>query len=163
MTYNFANLSPADFEDLVRDLVGRELKLRFESFSAGPDGGIDGRHAVGKTSCILQAKHFVGSTFPTLKSAMKRERLAIDRIRPKPKRYILATSRPLTRNNKGTLAEMIGPLLKEESDIFGAADLNGLLRKFPAIEKANIKLWLSSSVVLERLVNRRGIRTPFSG
>jgi hypothetical protein len=25
MSYDFASLSPADFEDLVRDLVGREL------------------------------------------------------------------------------------------------------------------------------------------
>jgi hypothetical protein len=43
MIYPFGNLSPADFEDLVRDLVGEESRLRFESFSAGPDGGIDGR------------------------------------------------------------------------------------------------------------------------
>jgi hypothetical protein len=35
--------SPADFEDLVRDLIGQQLRVRFESFSAGPDGGMDGR------------------------------------------------------------------------------------------------------------------------
>jgi hypothetical protein len=45
MLDRFGNLSPADFEDLVRDLVGRELGVRFEAFAAGPDGGMDGRHA----------------------------------------------------------------------------------------------------------------------
>jgi hypothetical protein len=35
MAYNFAELSPADFEDLVRDLIGRELDVRFEAFAAG--------------------------------------------------------------------------------------------------------------------------------
>lgn len=45
MNYDFSSLSSSDFEDLARDLVGRETGLRFEAFSAGPDGGMDGRHA----------------------------------------------------------------------------------------------------------------------
>jgi hypothetical protein len=104
MAYNFANLSPADFEDLARDLIGRELGIRFEAFSAGPDGGVDGRHAVGKKSIVLQAKHYFASRFPALKTAMKRERASIDRFKPKPKRYFLATSHGLTQRNKTALA-----------------------------------------------------------
>lgn len=41
MTYDFSNLASADFEDLVRDLIGRELNVRFEAFGPGPDGGMD--------------------------------------------------------------------------------------------------------------------------
>ena len=152
MSYDFANLSPADFEDLVRDLIGHELNLRFEGFSAGPDGGVDGRHSTAGRSTILQAKHYSGSTFALLKSVMKRERAVIDRIRPEPRRYILATSRPITPKNKATLGKLIGPVLRRESDIFGPVDLNALIRKFPEIEKANIKLWLSGTGVLERLI-----------
>lgn len=152
MSYNFSNLSPADFEDLVRDLIGRELRIRLEGFGPGPDGGVDGRHAASKKSCILQAKHYVGSTFSALKSSLKRERLAINKLRPKPKRYLLATSRTLTPKNKATLAGIIGPVLKREDDIFGSTELNGLLRKFPEVEKANIKLWLSGVGVLERVI-----------
>jgi hypothetical protein len=80
MAYNFSNLSHPDFEDLARDLVGRELGIRFEGFCAGPDGGMDGRHAVAKNLCILQAKHYVGSTFSTLKAEMKRARAAISQL-----------------------------------------------------------------------------------
>ena len=150
MSYNFSNLSPADFEDLVRDLIGQELGIRFESFTAGPDGGVDGRHATGGKSTILQAKHYVGSTFSSLKSVMKRERASIDRL--EPKRYVIATSRGLSLKNKAALAKIIGPALQTEDDIFGPADLNGLLRKFPEVEKANIKLWLSGTAVLERVI-----------
>jgi energy-coupling factor transporter ATP-binding protein EcfA2 len=151
MSYDFTDLSYPDFEDLARDLIGRELGLRFEAFSVGPDGGMDGRHAAASSAVILQAKHYASSPFSVLKSAMSRERGSIDRL--KPCRYILVTSRPLTPRNKATLAEIIGSTLKSEADIFGPRDLNALLRKFPDIERANIKLWLSSTAVLDRVVN----------
>ena len=150
MPYDFAGLSPADFEDLVRDLVGRELGIRFEAFAAGPDGGMDGRHAVADKATILQAKHYVGSSYATLKLTMKRERAAIDRMAPA--RYILTTSRALSARNKHELAGIIGPTLRSESDIFGPGDLNGLLRKYSDVEKAHLKLWLTGLGVLERIV-----------
>lgn len=152
MTYDFRNLSYLDFEDLARDLIGRELGVRFEAFCAGPDGGIDGRHAAAKSSfSLLQAKHYAGSSIADLKSAMKRTRPAIDKL--KPSRYILATSCGLTPPNKAELSALIGPALRSEADIFGPEDLNGLLRKFGDIEQANIKLWLSSAAVLDRMLN----------
>jgi DNA polymerase III delta prime subunit len=149
MSYDFSNLAPADFEDLVRDLVGRELDIRFEAFGPGPDGGMDGRHAKGRSATILQAKRYIGSPFKALLAAMKRERASIDRLAPA--RYVLATSRPLTPANKNSLENAIGPALKAQDDILSAGDLNGLLRKYPEIEKAHIKLWLSSAAILERI------------
>ncbi len=151
MAYDFSTLSPADFEDLCRDLVGREIGLRFEAFAAGPDSGMDGRHARGGLTTILQAKHYVGSSFAKLKATMKRERGSIDALAPD--RYILATSRKLTPPNKAKLAAEIGPALKDQGDILGSGELNALLRDFPDIEKAHIKLWLSSSAVLERVLH----------
>ncbi|RWN59435.1 MAG: hypothetical protein EOR99_33485, partial [Mesorhizobium sp.] len=151
MVYSFTNLSPPEFEDLVRDLIGRELDVRFEAFCQGPDGGMDGRHASYGTSTILQAKHYAGSAFATLKKAMMRERSSIDRLAPD--RYILATSRPLSPASKSALAKVIGCTLRSEDDIFSPADLNDLLRKYPDIDKANIKLWLSSSAVLDRIIH----------
>lgn len=150
MAYDFSTLAPADFEDLSRELIGRELKCRFEAFTAGPDDGIDGRHSKGPNAIILQAKHTRGSTFASLKVVMKREREAVDRLRVG--RYILTTSRPLTPGNKKILAEVIGPSLQSEADIFGPDDLNQLLRSFPDVEKAHIKLWLSSTATLERVL-----------
>lgn len=150
MANKFSNLWSADFEDLTRDLIGRELSIRFEAFAVGPDGGMDGRHAASDGRVILQAKHYAGSTFAKLKSAMKRERQSIDVLQPA--RYLLATSRPLTPSNKAVLAREIGPALQEEDDIYSAGDIEGLLRKYPEIEKSHIKLWLSSTAVLERVL-----------
>lgn len=150
MSYYFRNLSSADFEDLVRDLIGREEGVRFEAFCVGPDGGIDGRHAQANGNVILQAKHYEGSSFSKLMTAMKRERSSIDKLAPT--RYILATSCKFTPHGKGKLAPLIGPSLRSETDILGPEDINGLLRKYPDILKSHIKLWLSDAGVLERVV-----------
>jgi hypothetical protein len=145
MPYDFRGLSPADFEDLVRDVVGRELGVRFEAFAAG---GMDGRHALGDQRTILQAKHFAGSTYAALRSTMRRERLSIDRL--SPTRYVLVTSRALSPKNKQELAAIIGSTLLTEADIIGPEDLNALLRKYPDIERSHLKLWLTGHVVLDR-------------
>lgn len=150
MNYDFKNLSFADFEDLTRDLIGKELGIRFEAFCPGPDGGIDGRHAQTNTNIILQTKHYEGSRFSKLISTMARERKAIVSLRPS--RYLLATSCKLTPANKSRLAALISPYLRSEADIFGPEDLNGLLRKYPEILKAHIKLWLSGASILDRIV-----------
>ena len=69
---------------------------------------------------------------------MKKERDAIDRL--ELDRYILATSRPLTPDNKAALAEIIGlSSLRSIDDIFGCEDLNGLLRKYPNIERSHVQ------------------------
>lgn len=82
MSYDFFSLSPADFEELSADLVGREIGLRFQLFAAGPDGGADGRHTKDGQSTILQAKHYARSPFSALKARMSRERASIDKLQP---------------------------------------------------------------------------------
>ncbi|KRB11145.1 hypothetical protein ASD86_01510 [Lysobacter sp. Root690] len=81
---------------------------------------------------------------------MKQERPAIDRLAPD--RYLLATSCPLTPANKAELAKIIGGKLQQLADILGPEDLNALLRKYPNIERSHVKLWLSSAMVLDRIV-----------
>jgi hypothetical protein len=150
MNYDFANLSHSEFEDLARELIGREIGKHFEAFPEGPDDAMDGRHALTDGTIILQAKHYHRSGFAALKSKMARERQSIDRLQPK--RYILVTSARLTPKNKGVLGEIIGPALQTPGDIFGPDDLNALLRKHPDVEKAHQKLWAASTSVLETVV-----------
>lgn len=152
MEYDFSTLSHADFEDLTRDLLGRELAVRFEAFPEGPDDGMDGRHASAEGAIILQAKHYHRSGLSALKSKMRKERMSIDALQAK--RYILTTSTPLTPKNKSTLAEIIGPSLLTHGDIFGPNDLNALLRKYPDIETAHPKLWGQSTAVLKAVMTQ---------
>ncbi len=151
MTFSFDALSPADFEDLSRDLLGRELGVRFEAFGPGRDGGVDGRHSAAGDTTILQAKHYRLSDFDALARTMQKERASIDAL--EPSRYLLTTSRPLTPPNKDRLATIIGPSLEGTCDIFGNDDINGLLRKYPDVQKSHVKLWLSGAGVLERVLH----------
>lgn len=152
MKYDFASLAHDDFEELARDLVGRELGVRFEAFCAGPDGGMDGRHISADGSIILQAKHYSGSSFSTLKSRMLKERHSIDRLRPR--RYILVTSTRLTPRRKNILAEAMGTSLLSQADIFGPEDLRALLRKYRDIEIAHQSLWVPTTAVMEEIIGR---------
>ncbi|MDD1520642.1 MULTISPECIES: restriction endonuclease [Bradyrhizobium] len=151
MSYEFFNLSPADFEELSADLVGREIGIRFEVFAPGPDGGADGRHTSDGKSTILQAKHYARSQFSSLKTQVGKERASIDKLNPT--RYLLTTSCPITAANKGELRAIIGPSLLNDADIKGPGDLNALLRDFPDIAKSHIKLWLSGTAMLEKILH----------
>jgi len=65
--YDFKSLSSQDFEELARDLLQAEWKVRLEAFKAGKDKGIDLRYAPAhKGKTIIQCKHFVGSGFAKL-------------------------------------------------------------------------------------------------
>ena len=145
------NLSHIDFEDLCRDIARAETGKRFSAFGPGPDGGVDGRHSRGADATILQCKHFVGSSFAALKSSLKKEVLKVAKL--KPKRYLFFTSQSLTPNKSDQLAEVAGGLIQESGDIWGREDIEAALRTHPEIKKSHIKLWLSSTAVLERILN----------
>jgi len=144
------SLSDVDFEDLCRDIARVETGLRFSAFGPGPDGGIDGRHAKGDDKTILQSKHYIGSSFSQLKSAVGREVKKLPRLNPR--RYLLFTSQSLTPSRSDKLAAVLGEYLKDSGDIWGQEDIEAALRNHPTIEKSHIKLWLSSSAVLERIL-----------
>lgn len=150
-SYDFRTLSPLDFEELVRDLLQAEWGIRLESFGPGPDRGIDIRYLGGTAATVIQAKHFLGSGYSALLRAVGAERgkaLALA-----PKRYVLATSVSLSVDRKAALIDAMAGVPLAAGDIFGLEDLNNLLRAHPAIERQHFKLWLSSSAVLERILN----------
>ena|SRR6266568_9503859 len=94
-THDFASLSSYDFQELIRDLLQAEWRTRLESFTAGPDAGIDLRaFTATRGETIIQCKHFVSGRFRDLLSHVRRSEL------PKikavaPQRYVFATSRGL--------------------------------------------------------------------
>lgn len=154
MAYDFRSLSDKDFEDLVQDLLQKELGIHFESFKKGRDEGIDLRYSVSKGSneIIVQAKHYINSSFSQLKSSLNGELEKVKRL--KPKRYIVTTSLGLSPKNKEEILEIFDPYIQSTTDIFGCDDLNGLLRAYTEVEKVHFKLWMASTVVLERILDR---------
>lgn len=149
--YDFENLSPIEFEALCIDLLSAELGVKFERFSPGADGGMDGRHSSAAGVRILQAKHYKNSKWSDLKSAAKRERKNVAALAPKE--YYLHTSQPLTPDRKDVLIAQIDHASAQTANIWGRAELNDRLREHSKVEKRHIKLWLSSTAVLERIVH----------
>jgi hypothetical protein len=150
--YDFRSLSGYDFALLARDLLQVALGVPLESFSPGPDSGIDFRYRKKKVNLIVQCKHYATSGFSALISVLRRkERQKIDSLAPT--RYVLATSVPLTPRRKEQVKQILGPCCIGTSDIYGPADLNNLLGQNPEIERRHFKLWLTSESVLRRVLD----------
>ncbi|UNK47093.1 restriction endonuclease [Arthrobacter sulfonylureivorans] len=151
----FENLSPYDFENLVRDLLARKFNAHLETFPVGRDGGIDVRY-IGHGSkrnpdLIIQCKHYERSGFDKLKSKMIAERGVALKINAK--QYVLATTVSMTSTKKTELKDALHPLIASESDIYAANDIASLLRDYPEVEKSHFRLWLNSTAVLERVLH----------
>ncbi len=151
LNYDFLILSQDEFERFSRDLLQEILSIKFESFTSGKDDGIDFRCCANSERIILQCKRY--SSYNNLLSNLKKEAKKV--IKHKPSRYIITTSVGLTPKNKNDILEIFDGYIKETSDIFGKDDLNNYLNTLPDIEKKYYKLWLSSTNILEKIINSK--------
>lgn len=150
--YDFRALSPVDFEHLTRDVLNADLGLRLQSYSPGRDQGIDLRQVdANGTVTVVQCKHYVESTWSTFLRAVEKEGkrgkdLAADR-------YLFVTSRPLTPLQQGKILEKLDSLPIVIDDIWGNDALNAALGRHPEVERRHLKLWISSTEVLDTLLH----------
>ena len=152
MEYDFKALSDYDFELLVCDLLSAWLGRRVETFRRGRDQGIDLRYASDSGGAVVvQCKHYANTPFSGLCAAVRAEYEKIQRLRPR--RYLLVTSRPLTPAEKDRLFRLLTPFCHSAEDILGGNEVNALLRRYPQVEQAHYKLWLTSTAVLEKILH----------
>ena len=155
-THNFSEISDFEFETLCRDLLQEELGLSLELFTPGRDGGIDIRCIVWegneKFTTIAQCKRWKEDSFTSLLRNLSKEELPkINSL--SPQRYILMTSVKLTPDRKDKIVKALEPWLQSPADVLGKDDISGLLAKHPEVERRHIKLWLTSTEVLDALLN----------
>jgi GTPase SAR1 family protein len=154
MAYDFMTLSPEDFEALSADLLSKALGVSLQQYKAGSDGGIDLRFALtkqGTGDLVVQCKRYSPKAFAQLLRSLQAEIPKLEKI--KPSRYIVSTSVELSPNNKQQILELLQPWVLFTNDIFGASELNSILRDNPAIERAYFKLWISSTAVMEQAIH----------
>jgi energy-coupling factor transporter ATP-binding protein EcfA2 len=150
--YDLLTLSWVEFEDLTRDLLQSELGIFIESFTPGKDCGIDLRLALtNNKKAIVQCKRM--NNYNTLYSQLKKEKVKLKDMNID--RYYISTTVGLTPNGKNKIFQLFSPLIKSEADIFGKDDINNLIAKHQNIEKKYYKLWLTSSTVLQELLNAK--------
>ncbi len=151
--YDFKSLSPWEFEQLSRDLLKAGIGIEFEIFKTGRDQGIDLRYSKSKSNeVVAQCKHYANSSISSLKANLKNDEIN-KIIKLSPQRYLLITSLGMTPGNKNQISEILGKYLLSFSDIVTRETLNGWLGDYPDIEKRHIKLWATTSVVLERIIH----------
>jgi hypothetical protein len=151
--YDFKSLSPWEFEQLSRDLLKAGIGMEFELFKTGRDQGIDLRYSKSKSNeVIAQCKHYANSSFSNLKANLKKDEIG-KIIKLSPRRYLLITSLGMTPSNKKEIAEILGSYLWSFSDIVTRDTLNGWLGEHPNIERRHIKLWATTSAVLEQIIH----------
>jgi hypothetical protein len=144
-------LSPLDFELLVRDLLQEEFGILLESFGPGKDSGIDFRFAQGTDATIVQVKHYLDSGHRKLVAAAKKELPKVKKLQPT--RYIFATSLPLSPNQKSELIEVMPGVPLQAADIISREDVDNLLTRHPKVLRQHLKLWLTDTQTLERIVH----------
>jgi hypothetical protein len=150
--YDFSSLSPYDFELLAQDLLSRELGVTLESFPPGPDQGIDLRwYRSGEEYVVVQCKHYPSAKSDAVLRALGKEIPKLLNLRPS--RYIVVTSAALSPQAKARIVQRLNPFVTGPSDVISRDDLNALIRKHPDIEQAHLKLWMTSTAVLQRIVN----------
>lgn len=152
--YDFSTLNDRDFEVLAKDLLSAKFKLDLQDFKVGRDNGIDLRFSTPKNnnSIVVQAKHYLRSSFSQLKYELKTSEL--QKVRKlKPESYFVVTSLPLSAAQKDEIKDLLTPFVLSSNNVIGREDLNGYLREFKEVEKAHFKLWFSSVNVLETIIN----------
>lgn len=151
--YNYGALSPQDFEEISRDLLQAEWNVTLEAFKEGRDNGIDLRYAKSPANTVIvQCKHYAKSGFAALlRHLIDSELPKIARLNPS--RYVVMTTVSLSPNNKQAILQALTPYVTSPSDVLGEDDLDGLLAKHPNVERANFKLWLTSTSVIDRVLH----------
>lgn len=149
--YLFNNLSPVDFEILVRDLAQAELGIRLETFKTGRDKGIDFRYCPNlNNNLIIQCKHYLETGYNGLYRDLEKELKKLNVLAPE--RYILATSVALNVTQKEKIFSLFTPFIKSQADIWGRGDINNLIGRHDNIEKQNFKLWMQSTSIIEEIL-----------
>ncbi len=154
--YSYHVLSPTEFENLARDIIQKKEKIILETFKEGKDSGIDLLHHTsdGK-KLIVQAKRYKDN-FDVLFKKLKDDELSKVR-KLKPDRYILVTSVGLTPKNKADIVDLFEGFILNTGDIIGKDDIDNLITLFPDLEKEHHKLWLSSTTILQQILNSKEI------
>jgi len=152
LNHDFLNLSPAEFENLVRDLLQEQLSVLIENFPEGTDDGIDLRYTTTSGEIvIIQCKRY--RSFPSLYKKLEEEVSKVEKLNPA--KYMVATSVSLTPSRKRKIRELFGNYIPSDDDILGKENLNNLLGIHERILLAHYKLYLSGTAVLQKIINSK--------
>ena len=141
-------LSPYDFEILVRDLLSRELGIKFRAFAEGPDGGVDLRYSADQSNTVVvQCKRMSQISKQRLESEYRK----IDKLNIE--KYYLAVASELSPAKCDQIVDIFSKWMEDDRQIYSKSKLNQLLDRFPEVLKEHYKLWINSSQIFDQFIN----------
>ncbi|MER5618649.1 restriction endonuclease [Streptomyces sp. NPDC002215] len=153
-SFDLGRLTDHDFEVVCRDLFGEILGVPLELFPRGRDRGIDLRHtAADGTTTVVQCKHWPKATQATLATRLVQDELP-KVVALKPDRYLIATSVGLTVDGKDKIRDTFAPYVHTTGDLYGVDEIVAELQSRPELVRRHFRLWLSSTAVLQTVLNQ---------
>ncbi|MGW1094224.1 nSTAND3 domain-containing NTPase [Streptomyces sp. NPDC002455] len=149
--YDFASLSPYDFEVFVRDLLSAQDRLVYSTYRVGADGGIDLKAATGKGWVVAQCKHTPSADKGSVLRAARKEVGKAARMGFAPIRYVFVTSAELTPGTERETKEALAGVA-DIVEVYGRGWLNAVLALHPEVERRHFKLWISSTQAVRAMM-----------
>lgn len=146
-------LEPMEFQKFARDIIQKRDGIFLESYKEGKDQGVDGGYFHKDYSIILQAKR-KKCDYRSLLRHLKNEE--VEKVKKlNPNRYILCISINLSKKQKEEIQQLFHPYIINSADILIEEDFNNLLgdESYKSIENKYYKLWMSSTNVLQNMLN----------
>ncbi|WP_246113778.1 restriction endonuclease [Streptomyces montanus] len=152
-SFELGRLTDHDFEVVCRDLFSDVLGIPLEIFPRGRDRGIDLRHTGPAGTTVVQCKHWPRATQKKLIGRLIKDELPKVRALA-PDRYIVATTVGLTVGGKDELRSAFAPYVRSTGDLYGVDEIVAELLRRPDLVRRHFRLWLSSTAVLQTVLNQ---------
>ena len=152
--FNYENLSDYEFEILCRDIMSKKLGVQLRIFAKGRDGGIDVTDDTKTHNIVIQAKHYIRSSYATLLRTLRGE---VDKVKQlNPNQYYICCAQKLTPENVNEIYDLFSDYMCDTSNVI---DLNVIDTFLNNPENGDVlrkqyKLWLESTEILNQVYNR---------
>jgi hypothetical protein len=152
--FNYNNLSDIEFEELCKDIMERKLSMKLRIYTSGRDRGIDLSDYKIPHQTIIQIKHYMNSTYSSLKTSLNKEVEKV--IELNPKNYYICVSKALTAANTEEIYEMFDEYMHSISNIIDLKEINSILKDENNLDilRKHYKLWLHSTGILSEIYNQ---------
>ena len=152
--FNYFNFNDVEFENLCQDVMERMLSVKLRRFSKGRDGGIDLTDSVPRYNIIVQAKHYIRSTFSNLRTSLSNEKSNVEKWNPN--KYYVCCGMELTASNISEVYSMFSDYMESDRNIVTLKEIDELLQnpENSDIVRKHYKLWLYASEILNQIYNR---------
>ena len=111
--YDLSSISPIEFEELCCDILAVKFGVDVKNGKPGKDSGVDGVFRIGDKRVVVQAKHYLLSSYVGLRATLRKSEVLKARAMVALDRYILMTSCELNDENRREIVKIYGGIIKK--------------------------------------------------